>query len=266
MLAKTKKYSSEEYYELTIQEFWNEKYQKYKGVYVNQSCDLGKPIFRYIKFEHLLSMLNKRELYIANRKTFNDASEVGRKNNNKYIYPLSIASGTKRDIKEAARAVYNRWAAAYSVCISCWTYDALSNENGKVIDENYLMWKSYGSSGVCCRIETTIADLLDSVTDQNNYEILASDVKYVHEHLSDGFVQHYIFEKPIYYRDEKEFRLCVLAYDDFVRLKIDPFKMIKSITLSPYITSDYSDFIKESIKRRFPNLNVQISKSKIMEF
>lgn len=252
-------------YNWIIKEFGEEKYQINDGIYIHREIkNLSKPIFRYIRLEYLLSMLEKNVLYIPNRKAFLDKSEIGFKVNPKNTFPLSIVSENEIEDKKEGTIAYKRWTAAYSVCVSCWTYDSLSNS--KVIDENYLMWRSYGSIGVCCRIQTTISELLSSIDNQNDYKILASNVSYVQEHLSDGFVQHYIFEKPIYYQDEKEFRLCVLSQDDFVNLKIDPFKMIKSITISPFITDSYSNFIIESIKHKYPQWDVQLNKSNILEF
>ncbi len=228
-----RRFSSSEDYKLTIHDFAGEAYTKHEGIYVHPNIkDFNKPIFRYMSLEHVLSMLDKRELYVPNRKSFSDASERGGKVNPKNTFPLSPVSRSRKKTKADAKLVYDKWRAAYSVCISCWTYDSLSDTGNNGVDENYLMWKSYGCNNICCRIETTINELIHSIKDRNGFEILASNVAYVSEHLSDGFAQHYIFEKPIFYRDEKEFRLCVLAQDEYVQLKIDPFSMIRKITLS----------------------------------
>ncbi len=253
-------------YKLTIHDFDKEAYTKHKGIYVHPNIkDFDKSIFRYMPLEHVLSMLESLELYVPSRKSFSDASERGRKINPKNTFSLSPVSISRKKTKTDAKLVYDKWSAAYSVCISCWTYDSLSSTENSV-DENYLMWKAYGHNNICCRIGTTINDLINSIDNENEFEILASNVAYVSEHLSDGFAQHYIFEKPIYYRDEKEFRLCVLAQKEYVQLKINPFLMIKRITLSPFITKRYSDFLKESIKHKYPEWNVQIDKSCVMEF
>lgn len=254
-------------YNLTVLDFDKEIYTQHGGVYTHQSIkDFHKSIFRYMQLGHLLSMLEKKELYIPNRKSFSDASEWGRKINHRNTYPLSPVSRSQRQTKVDANLAYRKWLASYSVCISCWTYDSLSNTEKNTVDENYLMWKSYGYNNACCRIETTIHDLINSIEDKNRFEILVSDISYVQEHLNDGNPQHYIFEKPIYYRDEKEFRLCVLTQTESVHLKINPFSMIKRITLSPFITKELGDFLISSIKLKYPEWNVTIDKSRVIEF
>ena len=260
------RFSSSKDYKLTIHDFGKEEYTKREGIYIHPNItDLNKPIFRYMPLEHVLSMLESQELYVPNRKSFSDASERGRKVNPKNTFPLSPVSRSRKKTKADAALVYDKWSAAYSVCISCWTYDSLSDTENNAVDENYLMWKAYGHNNICCRIETTINDLIHSIKDKNGFDILASNVTYVYEHLNDGCAQHHIFEKPIYYRDEKEFRLCVLMQEDSVRLKIDPFPMIKRITLSPFITKRYGDFLKDSIKYKYPEWDVLIDESCVME-
>ena len=260
------RFSSSEDYQLTIHDFGKEAYTEHEGIYVHPNIkDLNKPIFRYMPLKYVLSMLESRELYVPNRKSFSDASEKGRKINPKNTFSLLPVSRSRKKAKADAKLVYDKWRSAYSVCISCWTYDSLSDTGNNAVDENYLMWKAYGCNNICCRIETTINDLINSIDNENEFEILASNVAYVSEHLSDGFAQHYIFEKPIFYRDEKEFRLCVLTQADFIRLRIDPFQMVKRITLSPFITKRYSDFLKDSIKHKYPEWDVQIDKSCVME-
>lgn len=255
----------EQFYHLSLADFVDEKYIKTNGIYVHPKIkDLTRPIYRYIQIEHLLSMLDREELYIPNRKRFKDKAEHGHKFNPKNTFPLTIVSKNYSKNGRKLDNTYEKWVSAYNLCISCWTYDVQQTDNSDYIAENYLMWKSYGENSVCCRIETTISELIQSIEDIN-IDILISDVSYVKEHLSDNIAQHYIFEKSIYYRDEKEIRLCVLKTADAVCLKIDPFRMIKHIILSPFIGNNLSDLIIGHLKTAYPNWNIPIEKSHIME-
>ncbi len=42
--------------------------------------------------------------------------------------------------------------------------------------------------------------------------------------------------------------------------------MIKRITLSPFITKELGDFLISSIKLKYPEWNVTIDKSRVIEF
>ena len=256
-------------YTLTIQDFKNENYQKCNGIYVHPNIigDLNKPIFRYMQFGYLLEMLGTSKLYVPNRINFRDQTEKGRMENlrNRFLFTIVPKTNKERkennmfmDLKEKQREF------AYNICISCWTYDAYS-KHSKMLDENYLMWKTYTSNGVGCRIETTIHNLISSINNVENIDILISKVSYVTEHINDGNVQHYIFEKPVYYRDEKEVRLCILKKDPYINLTINPFQMIKKIILSPFINKRHSDLLIEGLKNKYPDWDIRMEKSHIME-
>lgn len=69
------KYDKVETYKLTIQNFISEKYEQHEsGVYLHPPVkdELGKPIYRYMQFEHLLQMLSTEKFYIANRSNLSD--------------------------------------------------------------------------------------------------------------------------------------------------------------------------------------------------
>lgn len=254
---------------LTIQDFKNENYQKCNGIYVHPNVieDLDKPIFRYMQFGYLLEMLGTSKLYVPNRTYFRDQTEKGRMENLINYFFFTIVPKTNREKKEDKMFIdlkKKQREFAYNTCISCWTYDAYS-KHSKMLDENYLMWKTYTSNGVGCRIETTINDLISYINNVENIDILISKVSYVTEHINDGNVQHYIFEKPVYYRDEKEVRLCILKRDSYINLTINPFRMIKKIILSPFINNRHSDFLIEGLKNKYPNWNISMEKSHVME-
>lgn len=250
-------------YELTICDFHGNNYRRVSsGIYVHESIkDLNQPIFRYMLFEHLLGMLSKKRLYVSNRSSFNDLSEHGWKENLKYISPFSSVGKGKT---ESSRT-YNKWKASYNICISCWTYDKhYYVHNMERECESYLMWKAYNTGGIGCRIETTLSDLIERINVEKKHDILISEVSYIDEHRS-GNIHNDIFSKPRYYQDEQEIRLCVLSQEKSVLLDIDPLKLIKGILISPFISNEYSRFIISSLKNTYPEWNIPIEKSHIME-
>ena len=253
-------------YALTIQDFKNENYQEYNGIYVHPKIidSLNKPIFRYMQFQHLLMMLKNKKLYVPNRSSFSDITEHGWKENHKYIFPMSVRSRNKKENKECAEYASSKLKNAYNICVSCWTYDVYSSERNAV-NENYLMWKSYGFDNISCRIETTIDDLIHSVINKTGVDIIISNVEYVNLHPAAGNIQKYVFEKSPYYQDEKEVRLCVLKCDHHTLLDINPFQMIKEVTLSPFINNLFVQFLIEKFQIDYPELRDKIRKSHVME-
>lgn len=221
----------------------------------------NRTIFRYMSFEHLLSMLSKEELYISNRKYFTDRREIGEIFDLKTDITFSIQERNLR--KHEAKLLKNRSIkeAAKSVCISCWTFD-LNNYSNKRGEENYLMWKVY-NKGITCRIQTTIDKLINAIKPEHGYDILLSDVSYSNVKLDSA--DNYVFNKSIYYWGEQEMRMCVLSNEDHVILNINPFSMIEGIVLSPFITKDFSDLLINGLKLRYPNMNTPIYRSKIIE-
>ncbi len=254
-------------YSLSFRDFEKEGYKQQGVVYVHTNIeDLDRPIFRYIQVGHLLSMLNQKTLYVPNRKYLLDASERGIKENVKNSFLVNIVSRNKKDNKARLDYMQRKRDAAYNVCVSCWTYDSLDSNSKDDVDENYLMWKSYGGNYVSCRIQTTIKELIHTIEAIEDVDILISNVEYCRERGANGTSQQYIFEKPIYYRDEKEVRLCVLTNKDDIKLKINPFQMIKQITLSPFIDKELCQFLKKTLKQEYPNWDVKVEKSHIMEY
>lgn len=253
--------NEEDVYKLTIQDFKNESYRKYGAVYIHPNItDLDRPIFRYMQFQHLLQLLKSKELYIPNRSTFPDKTEHGWKENPKQIFPLSIV-----EEKELSKKTYSKWRNAYSTCISCWTYDTHASKN-PIEDENYLMWKAYGFNNICCRIETTIRELIHSISNKTESDIVMSEVNYVKPQYATGNIQKYIFEKNLYYQYENEVRICVLTQEPYILLSINPLQIIKGITVSPFINNLFCNFLIEKFQVDYPELSNIIRKSHVMEY
>lgn len=258
---------------LTIADFRKENYQQYGNVYVHPNIgDLDKSIYRYLRFGHLLSMLRKGVLYLSKRKEFSDLSEKGRKEEGKHIgrvEPVPTNEIEKEIVEEMRKHANLINNSVMNVFISCWTYDLeIPTYNGEKVDENFFMWKAYGSSGVCCRIETTIHDLISSISASTNKVILLSNVNYGVERNPTMDAQREIFWKPLYYQGENEMRLCVLDDSEScgLNLCINPYSMIKSIVMSPFIDPVFSMMIINQLEKRFPKLTKNIRRSHIMEY
>lgn len=258
-------------YTISISDFSD--YRKNGIIYVNKNIvdkDMSMTLYRYINWEYLIEMLDSGSLYVSNRQRFSDLREQGRKEDMKKFFPLSPILDDEESNKRFSSESYRRWWASYHTCVSCWTSDEYDYENSSSSNENYLMWKSY-SNGIMCRIETIMGVLLDNITKNNadlKYDILFSKVSYLEkERFADNDPQHYIFEKPIYYRDEQEYRLAVLSTNDCVHLKIDPYIIIKNITISPFVNPKMADKIIDFLKKGFPKLNgITIQRSHVMEY
>jgi hypothetical protein len=266
MIDKDIKYKS-----LTVDDFGKDCYKEIaKGFFIHKDItDLAQPIFRYMSFEHLLSMLSKKELYVANRSSFCDLSERGWKEKTKNVFPLSPIYQNKKETKRIGTDTYNRWKASYNICISCWSYDKHQNPKRpkEIVSENYLMWRTYAFHNIGCRIETTIGDLIKEIQQSKiPYDILFANIEYLKDEYMSGNLQNDLFTKPSYYFGEQEMRFCILCQEGKVSLKINPFEMIKGVLISPFITRGFSSFLVEQLKATYTDWNIPIQKSHVMEF
>lgn len=249
---------------LSIDDFDKCKYEKLaEKIYVGKNIVLSDYIYRYIKLEYLIDLLETGNLYISNRKAFADQREVGKKlnkKNNFQLTPYPMEESDKFFYAEQARKIQE----SRNVCISCWTYDKLLiNDSGESI-ENYLMWKSYSNNNLIVRIKTRIEDLLFSMYDVKSV-VVANDVYYKKESI-DYSVNDSIFSKTKYYRYEDEFRLCVLSTNSNICLPLNVERMLYEVTLSPFISKQYYEFIKDFMEKKYNFLVGKISKSEILEF
>lgn len=259
----------EERYQLSIDDFQREGYLERDGIYVHPNItEMEKPIYRYMKLEHLITMLNTKGLYIPHGSSLSDLSERGIKWDPHNIGAITVVPKNKkqRETNNKFLEYVNRiHLASQKIGVSSWTYDLdIKESKGQTIGENFLMWKTYGSKDISCRVETTIAKLITSICRQEDKCVLLSNVKYYVESKPNGDPQQEIFWKPLYYKGEREVRLCVLNQEEHCTLKIDPRNMITEIVLSPFINNDCSRFLTEQLKKYFPDINIR--KSRIMEY
>ncbi len=251
---------------LSIRDFGEKNFHLIKGVYVHKNIEnIDTPIFRYMKFEHLLSILKKQKLYIPNKLMFPDLRERGYKEYLPFIFNLQPVARSKEG-RERNKREYDNEQAAKKVCVSCWTYD-IQNNSQKTEDilENYLMWKAYAYQETGCRIESSIQDLIGCIKEPKKQEtILLANVIYEKEGWDNCFDS--VFKKAPYYFYEQEVRLCVLTSEGYIKLPIDPFKLIKKITFSPFVSKEYADFHISKLTNKYPELENKIESSHILEY
>lgn len=241
---------------LRISDIINDKFRLINGIYVHSDICLDSIIYKYIKKEFFHEMMQKQQLYVANRSSFSDRRERLWKENFKMIFLLTPALSSQ-DEKRYYMELANKIDEAYSLCISCWTFD-----KHKGCDESITNWKCYGEDTF--RIETTIEDLIYSIrpTDKS---IIISPVYYEKSEY-DGTVYNAIFKKYISYQDEQEVRMCILSSEQCVRLDIDTSKLIHKVRLSPFFSIEQNKKDKEELKKLYKSLSPLVELSHMYEY
>ena len=209
---------------LKLEDITNKHFREINGVYVHPDICLDSVVYKYIKKEYFYKMIYSQQLYVANRAQFSDRREKHWKENFKMRFLISPASPSEKDIL-FYKNLSEKINEAYTLCISCWTYD-----KHKDCDESITNWKCYGEDTY--RIETTIEDLIWCIHPTDKIIIL-SPVSYEKSEY-DGTVYNAIFKKYISYQDEQELRMCLLSSAKNELLNIDILKLIHKIRLSPF--------------------------------
>lgn len=242
--------------------FSTEQYTNLNGIHVSKgiaSKSLKRPIFRYMSAEYLLTLLKSNKLYLGNRLTSEDLNEHGW-NLEHVMGALCPVLRNKKEQNEYAKKAITQWNDIHSCCISCWTYD--TSIEADYSSENYFMWKNYtGKNGI--RITSTCSDLIQSINNKHEQEIILSDVTYLKEMSREFLPQEMIFTKRDFYRDEREMRLCVLNNSNHILLDINSQQLIKQITLSPFMPPILRQILKNYLENTYQWLQGKISNSKI---
>lgn len=231
---------------------------------LSSDVTLDTPIFRYIKLEHLFTLLQSKKLYIPNRRTFTDLRDkVGIEKfipTEKMPWEIKLVPSyrNKRHLVEQKKIK----EMALDLCISCWSMDIDANHNA---EERFLMWKAYGSAQLCCRIRTTIKKLIENVIVP--YDMIVSDVSYDSQREAN-VVDRLIFNKSTFYRDEQEVRLVVMktglpCVEADIKHMVD---FIEEIKLSPFLIPVLEDSLSSSLRSKFKELADKIVLSKVMEY
>ena len=226
---------------LKLEDIINKQFREINGVYVHPDICLKSVVYKYIKKKYFNKMIYSRQLYVANRAQFSDRREKQWKENLKMRFLVTPAFPSEKDIL-FYKNLSEKINEAYTLCISCWTYD-----KHKDCDESITNWKCYGEDTY--RIETTIEDLIWCIHPTDKIIIL-SPVSYEKSEY-DGTVYNAIFKKYISYQDEQELRMCLLSSAENELLNIDTSKLIHKIRLSPFVSKEQNKNDKVQLENQF---------------
>lgn len=224
-----------------------------ENIFLHKELQLETPICRYIPIDYLIEMLYSKKLYISNRRNLNDKREHGIKEDLRDMFSMAPISKNNKDTKKEAMRRAKLHEEAYSTCVSCWT---------KHIEESIMFWNCYGQS--TCKISSTIGKLINSIKPEP-YPIIISPVQYNDKGRTE-IIQDKVFSKHEAYADEQEIRLCVLYYEHHILLNIDVQTLIESITINPFFSKYYQQFIQDSLEEKYSFLNGRIKKSHLLEY
>lgn len=209
-------------------------------------------------FDSLLQILNGK-FFVARKETFSDyfdaiksiplVARFGFSSFGERISKEKYEQNEKRinEIKESARWLTSCWTETYN---------------------NILMWQAYtkGSCGVC--IESTVNDFVESIKSDCE-KVLYGKINYgCYSPIMKA--EEYAFNKFPLYRDEREIRFYFIeGNEDKYRnshklFDIEPKKLIKSITFSPFIrNSESAEQLKHLLENSFAFLKGKINTNRI---
>ncbi len=231
---------------------------------IKKDISLQSPIFRYLKFSHLLSLLNTSTLYISHRSSFSDLRD--KSGAHKFIptekEPFEVKPVNSYKDRARQRDIESCTKLALDLCVSCWTMDQALTDGE--IQENYLMWKAYQKSDLMCRIGTTIEKLVENI--EPTSDILISDVNYGNR--VGALADRLTFDKSKSYASEREFRLVPLkSGQPFIQLRIIKIEeWLESIVLSPFVTPQIENMMNHHLRTIYPWAKTIIKPSIIMEY
>lgn len=243
---------------LSLKDFNNVGYiQHHPGLYINPSLKdkMEDKVFHYFRLDYLLEMLQSHRLYVSNRSQFSDKREIGSKEDFHLTFHLFPVYRSESEQEKSNELLLKKIQSAYSVCISCWTFDKHPNT-----DENYMSWRCYGDN--LCRVESTLSDLIDSIVVGDN-TILISSVQYKQD-KTDYAAQDLIFSKHYAYQYEQELRIALLSTASNIRLEVNLERLIHKIRLSPFFSQRMCNMIKDTLEKDY-SLSGKIEKSHILE-
>lgn len=247
---------------LHIMSFNKEKFVCIRnGVYIEKGLDVNTPICRYTNYLNLLLLLNE-SFNISLRKCFEDKLEKYSIFNSFVadLHPVGYHATTEeRNLSSSLHSELQN--ACDNMYVSCWTYD---------IRENYLMWKSYTNHESGVRIKSTIKNIVDSIKD-DNIDIYIGKINYSNCKINKD-IQETLFYKQDYYKNEQEIRFYFKRryintnsneVSSCLFLKIDPYKFVREIILSPYTKYTDAKKIADILISKHGYLKDKIKHSKI---
>ncbi len=240
---------------ITPDDIINTNFRRVNEMFIHPDIRLNTVIYKYIKKDHFISMMQDSQLYVANRSSFSDRREKHWKDNKKMRFLFATAFPTQEE-KEYYSILSKKIDESYKLCISCWTFDKHVG-----CDESIMNWKCYGENTY--RIETTIEDLILSIK-PTGISIVLSPVSY-EKCEYDGSVYNALFKKHVSYQEEQELRMCLLSSNHHEILDIDTFRLIHKIRLSPFNSLTQNMEEKMLLENKFKQLSTLIELSHLYE-
>lgn len=237
-----------------ITEFIDEFQNPFENIYIQDLALLEAPISKYMSFDSFIEVF-KGKFSISNRTTFDDKNEHGEYSNRRFYFFhfFPVVKGLKPLEKDWERW---RWedeqrVVSKYVYTSSWTYKAY---------EDYLMWRVYASRGIGVRINTMVKDFLASLK-LENCKLFCAKVCYKNTAKQTTFDR--LFLKNKEYDSEMEMRFCIVPDKENVEknrilVNVNP-DFIKSVTLSPFESSNIVDMCRDTIHKLRVDLAVEVS-------
>jgi hypothetical protein len=207
-------------------------------------------IWKYMPFKYLHDLLKKNKLYCRAINKFQDRLEGNINILTEEAIYKHYFNLTKHNEIEANKMTKEHLeiinAMRQRIFVNCWHINNY---------ENYAMWNIYGKGTPCIAIKTKFGSLCDSLIDKE-YTSHAGVVKYI------DFQNEVLYEKGAYthalykgepYNYENELRVIVNSErdlgKDFVLIDIDTKKLIEDIYISPFMSSDERNKVKDELKQ-----------------
>lgn len=206
-------------------------------------------IWRYMDLWKLLDILDYNRLYLTQVIQFEDQLE-GRLNYHR------IDSLSKDHIFNLIDN-FSKETLIRENYIQCWTAEKT---------ETYHMWKVYSDYRSAVAIKTTIADLKNSLIDEEQ-DVYIGQIEYINPQNNYFFRSNafqLFFEKRMYFSFENEVRILTVKtaansdeinkLPDHVFIKVNPKILIKEIKLAPLASESFKTLVELKLK----NLNLDI--------
>jgi hypothetical protein len=194
-----------------------------------------QPLWRYLRYERLMDLLDSEELFFAHLRGLSDGLEGSlTERTRSKLFQWFYGQYNDATLARQALETYENHRDAFFV--NCWHMNDA---------ESYLMWKVYGDRGFAIR---TTFERVQISFDRFAGEVNGGVVEYIdfaREATQIGNVFTPVVKKDMPYRDEREFRLLLWQPNQAnqwidvnvpgVRVQVDLAKLIEKIYISPRV-------------------------------
>ena len=276
----------------------------------NENLNLDTKVFRYMDLAKFLSLIHQKTIFFARASSYEDSlegmptdldeflgsdfgelldvainsswpsvspdtSEEGRRekedeiNKAKSNYENRTIKTIFGPQKASEFADYSSVQKAVSnwVDVSCWHTDASDVES-------MAMWKIYGGGSASVCVESTVGEVIRSMSiapELNVYAGVVSYIDYRNDYVGVDEPLNFFFNKSKYYAFEKELRFVLhstllkdlnVPRNEFgTSVDVDPMVLIKGVMVSPAASQWFFDLIELVMKDS--GYSVPVSRSKI---